>query len=199
MPFSMMNASLQQGSPHREIRSPLQFPIHRPVTNVPALLRQTACLLHVMPHAVGVIEIDRSGPYVVAHHRHDAVLTPCQLRRALLEPVVDGVPHLASVIVALEVTGGALDLGGGLFQTGHPTGCEQRWFATTLRSEVVEDLAARCPTELDDADLSVRVIPDVEMGVCAIRVSGESTGLRLDAMAWWLYVECVVAELLAGT
>lgn len=174
------------------------FQTRRPAT-VPERLRLATCLLHAMPHAVGHLEIGRSGSHLVAHHRHDAALTPCQLRRGLLEPIIDGLPHMADVITSLEVTGGAVDLGGGLFQTGHPAGSDQRWFATTLRAHVVEDIAARCPADVEHADISVRVIADPEMHVCAIRVSGDSAGLRLDAVAWWLYEQCLVAELLTTT
>lgn len=175
------------------------FPTSRPVTTIPERLRLAACLLHAMPHAVGRIGIGRTGSHLVAHHRHDAALNPCQLRMGLLEPVVDGVPHIADAITSLEITGGAVDVGGGLFQTGHPSGPQQRWFATTLRAEEIEDIAARCPAEIEHADLSVHVVADTEMNVCAIRVSGDGVGLRLDAAAWWLYEQCLVAELLATT
>jgi hypothetical protein len=117
----------------------------------------------------------------------------------LLEPVVDGAPHLADAITSLEVTGGVVDLGGGLLQTGHPSGKDERWFATSLCAAAVEDISARCPADLDHADISVHVIADTDMGVCAIRVSGDGAGLRLDAVACWLYQQCVVEELLAST
>ena len=176
------------------------MPPHRcPVTAVPELLRLAACLLHAMPHAVGGIEIGRGRQHLVAQNRHDAMLTPCQLRIGLIEPVIDGVPHLAHVISSLEVTGGAVDLGGGLFQTGHPSGLDERWFATTLRSEIVEEITAQCPPDIDHADIRVRVMADAELDVCAIRVSGNSAGLRLDAVACWLYERCLVEELLAST
>ncbi|MEN9646382.1 MAG: hypothetical protein RL238_3051 [Actinomycetota bacterium] len=175
------------------------FPPSRPVTAVPELLRLGACLLHAIPYAVGSIDIGQRGQHVVAHHRPDATLTPCQLRMGLLEPVVDGVPHLVDAITSLEVIGGAVDLGGGLFQSGHPSGPEQRWFATRLSADAVEDIAARCPADLGHTDISVRVIADTDMDVCAIRMSGDGAGLRLDAVACWLYEQCLVEELLAST
>jgi hypothetical protein len=42
------------------------------------------------------------------------------------------------------------------------------------------------------------VIADVDMDVCAVRVSGHGAGLRLDAAACWLYQQCLVEELLAS-
>jgi hypothetical protein len=156
-------------------------------------------LLHAIPYAIGRIDIGQRQQHVVAHHHPEATLTPCQLRMGLLEPVVDGVPHLVDVITSLEVIGGAVDLGGGLFQTGHPSGPEQRWFATTLNAGAVEAIAARCPADVDHEDISVRVLADTDMDVCAIRISGDGAGFRLDAVAYWLCEQCLVEELLAST
>jgi hypothetical protein len=175
------------------------FPTRRRITAVPEPLRLGACLLHVIPQAVGRLDIGRCGQHVVAKHRPDATLTPCQLRMGLLEPLVDGIPHLADAITSLEVTGGAIELGGGLFRTGHPSGPEQRWFATTLSAEAIHDIAARCPADVDHPDISVRVIADIDMDVCAIRISGDGAGLRLDGAACWLYEQCLVEELIAST
>lgn len=175
------------------------FPARRLVATIPDRIRIAACLLHAIPGAVGLLEIDSKDSFLVAHHRRDASLTPCQLRHALLEPAMEGVPHLSEFITALEITGGAVDLGGGLFQTGHPCSPEHRWFATTLSPEVVENIAIQAPAELDHHDISARVMVDAEMGVCTIRLSGHNSGLRLDAAAWWLHEQCLVAELLSAT
>lgn len=155
-------------------------------------------MLHAIPHAVGRLDFAPSGSCIVAHQRPDASITPCQLRHRLLQPVLDGVTHLAEAIASLEIIGGAVELGAGLFQTGSASGPGHRWFATTLCAQAVQDIVAHCPAELEDGDVSVRVMPDPEMGVCAIRVSGEPSGPCLDVAAWWLYEQCLVAELLAA-
>lgn len=172
------------------------FPTRRHVSAVPELLRLSACLIHAMPHCTALLATGAGDRHVVAHHRTDATLTPCQLRVALLEPIEPGVPHLAQAIESLEIVGGAIDLGGGVYQLGHLSGPEQRWFATTLRSAEIEAIADRCPDDVDHSDISVRVIADVDLDVSAVCLSGDGIGVRLDAVACWLHTQCLVEELL---
>lgn len=172
------------------------FPTRRPVGLLPEHLRLGVCLLHALPGAVGSLRTHRGDDHVVAHHRADATLTPCQLRSGLLEPVVPGVPHLLGVIDRVECTGGALDLGGGIFQRCHPAAGDERWFATVLDADTVTSIVAACPSEIAHADVSVRISADVELGACAVCVSSEThIGLRLDEVACRLHAECLVTEL----
>jgi hypothetical protein len=99
----------------------------------------------------------------VAHHRNDAALTPCQLRSALLEPVTPGVAHLADVITAIELVGGLVDVGGGLYQCGHPAGPDQRWFVSTLSADTIRTIAREGPSGIDHSDISVRVAADLDV------------------------------------
>lgn len=173
------------------------FSTNRPVDLLPEQLRLGVCLLHSLPGAVGVV-CTRSGErHLVAHHRMDAALTPCQLRAGLLEPVVPGAPHLAAVVDTVECTGGAVDLGAGLFQRSHPAASDERWFATTLTADEVLGLVDQVPADLEHPDVSVRIAADVELGACTVCVSAAAgVGLRLDEIACWLHGQCLVAELI---
>jgi hypothetical protein len=174
------------------------FPTKRTATALIDDLRLGTCLLHAVPGAVGIIRTGVDGCHVVAQHRSDAALTPCQLRSALLEPMVSGVPHLADVITAIDVVGGVVDLGGGLYECGHPTEPDQRWFVSTLSADTIRSIAQHCPPDIDHADVSVRVAADLELGVCAVCLSSGSAGLRLDVAACWFHSQCLVEELLLG-
>jgi hypothetical protein len=175
------------------------FPTRRPTTTLSQPLRLATCLLHTIPGAIGRLEIDGGDAHLVAHHRSDAPLTPCQLRSAMLEPIVDGIPRLADIVGAIELIGGAVDVGGGLFQRSHPAHADERWFATTLHPDHVISIARLCPSSIDHVDVSVRVSADVELGACAVCVSADpSVGIRLDALASWLHTRCLVDELIAG-
>jgi hypothetical protein len=150
-----------------------------------------------MPGAVGLVRTTGGDELLVAHHRIDAVLTPCQLRAGLLEPVALGAPHLSSVVDRVECTGGAVDLGAGLFQRSHPSVADERWFSTSLSAEAVLALVATCPKEIEHPEVSVRISADVELGACAVCVSASAgIGLRLDEVAAWLHGQCLVAELI---
>jgi hypothetical protein len=159
--------------------------------------RLAACLLHALPAAVGVIEMRHGERYLVAHHRHDALLTPCELRTSLLQPVVAGVPHLAGMVRSIELVGGAVDAGGGLYRPSHPSCVDERWFVTSLDPDRVTSTAADCPDSIDHRDVSVRVSADVELGASAVCVHGDpATSAQVDDVARWLHRRCLVDELI---
>lgn len=160
-------------------------------------LRLSICLLHAIPGAAGSITTLDGETHLVAHHRSDAMVTPCQMRAALLEPLVPGTPHLSDVITAVELVGGAVDLGGGLYQRTHPAGPDERWFVSTLRYEQVLAIAETCPDSIDHDDVSVHVRADADLGAGAVCVSSDrAAGLHLDEVAVWLHCQCLVAELI---
>jgi hypothetical protein len=113
-----------------------------------------ACFLHAVPGAIGGIETSDGERFVVAH-RSDALLTPCQLRAGLLEPPRPGVPHLSEIIRSVDVTGGVVDIGAGLYQRSHPAAPDERWFTTTLHPDRIMHIARDCPTDLDHAAVAV--------------------------------------------
>ncbi len=172
------------------------FPTRPSLSTVPERIRLGVCLAHAVPHTVAVLTARSGARHVVAHHRYDAALTPCQLRSALLQPFEQGVPHIVDTIDSLEIVAGLTELGAGVHQTCHPAGPDQRWFASTLPSDTIEAIAGRCPADIDHRDISVRVLADVDLAVCAVCVSGTGVGLRLDAAACWLNTQCLVEELL---
>ncbi len=172
------------------------FPTRPTISTLPEHIRLGACLAHTVPHTVAVLTTRTAARYVVARHRDDAALTPCQLRAALLQPLEPGVPHIVDTIESLDMVAGLTEVGAGLHQTCHPAGPDQRWFATTLPAETVESIARHCPAAIDHTDISVRVIADLELAVCAVCLSGAGVGLRLDAAACWLNTQCLVEELL---
>lgn len=154
------------------------------------------CFVHTVPRVAATIETFNGERFLVAEDRRDAILTPCQLRSALLHPITPGVPHLSSVIRSLEISSGVVDVGGGLYQRSHPSAADERWFVTTLPLERVLALAEQVPAHLDHADVSVRVLADTELGACAVCLGAEpSVGLRLDELACWLNASCLVDEL----
>src|SRR4051812_11378913 len=79
---------------------------------------------------------------VVAAHRLDAHLDPCQLRAAVLVSPRPGAGRLVDNISAVEVHLGLQDLGGGLYRRGGPDG-EERWFATLLGPAALGELLDR--------------------------------------------------------
>lgn len=175
----------------------MEFTSHA-IAVLPEGLRLMGCLLHSVPGAVGRLATHDGGEHLVAHHRVDATLTPCQLRTGLLQPMVPGVPHLSRVIRSIELTGSLVEIGGGLCQRSHPSAPDERWFGTVLGPERVAELAAACPSEVDHVDIRVRIHADLELGASAVCISGDTgASLRLDAVACWLHSRCLIEELIA--
>ena len=163
--------------------------------NVRSRLALGACFLHAVPGAIGGIETSDGERFVVAH-RSDALLTPCQLRAGLLEPPRPGVPHLSEIIRSVDVTGGVVDIGAGLYQRSHPAAPDERWFATTLHPDRIMHIARDCPTDLDHAAVAVDIKADAELGASAVLLRADRIGVRLDAVACWLHGRCLVDELI---
>lgn len=167
-----------------------------PGPEISAHIRLASCLLHTLPGATGSIEMCHGRQYLVAHHRHDAVLTPCELRARLLQGAVPGLPHLAGMVRSIELIGGAVDIGGGLYRRTHPAAAEERWFVTALSADEIIGIARDCPERIDHRDLSVRVSADVDLGVCAVCITPASSATsQLDEVARWLHGRCIVDEL----
>lgn len=162
--------------------------------------RLAACLVHAVAGAVAMVATSSGERLLVAHHRIDATLDPCRLRAALAAPARPGVPHLADIVTSIEVVGGLVDIGGGLYQRTHPGAHDQRWFVTPLPAERVAAIAGECPLELPDGAIDVRVVADSALGVSAVcLVAATGFGYRLDEAAYWLHATCLVDELIDGS
>jgi hypothetical protein len=125
------------------------------------------------------------------------VLTCCQLRAALIAPRRVGLAHVSDVITSVDLVGGAIDLGGGLYQRSHPAASDERWFATTLDESAITALVAECPFDLKDDAVNVAVHPDPALGATVVRLAAAvGFGCHLDEVAFWLLSKCMTAELL---
>jgi hypothetical protein len=160
-------------------------------------LRLGACLVHSVPGASAVAITHRGERLVVSPLRRTAALDPCQLRAGLVAPHRPGVPHLGEVLARIDVVGGLLDIGGGLYQRSHPAGSDERWFVTPLAPDRVVELVGGCPVQLPDGAVDVRVCADTLLGAAAVCVAaGPGFGYRLDEVAHWLHAACLVDELI---
>lgn len=162
-------------------------------------LRSIACLAHTLPGITLVATTQTAGRFVIGRNRLDALMSPCQLRAALVAPIRPGVPSIHDTIVRCDVIGGAIDLGGGLYQPTHPGSTGERWFTTVLPFEVVIDAAERCPLDVPDDALDVVVTPDPDLGTCAVRISATHPRPvpQIDEAAFWLLAACAVDELVS--
>ena len=159
--------------------------------------RLGACLAHAVPGVAALVTTTTGDRLLVAGNRTDAVLDACGLRAALTAPQRAGVPHLADLVSSIEIVGGLVDLGGGLYQREHGGGSAERWFVTTLTGDRVAALAATCPERLPDDAVSVRVCADTALGASAVcLVAAPGFGYRLDEVASWLLATCLVDELI---
>ncbi len=160
-------------------------------------LRLGACLAHSMPSATALLATTTGDRLLVAHHRRDATLDPCQLRAAIGAPWHPGVPHFADVVASIELVGGLVDIGGGLYRRSHPAGPDERWFATPLTAERIVATVGTSPLELPEGSVEVRVWADSMLCACAVSLSaGPGFGYRLDEAALWLHAACLVDELI---
>jgi hypothetical protein len=171
---------------------------------------QAVALAHQVPGVTLELQRRDADPMIVASHRLDADLDPCGLRAALVtarrhlmdgrsDPSGTGGP--VGVIEDVAVSGGLVDLGGGLHQrhgTDGTDGTDERWFTTTLDHRDVGRLLALCPPQLPHDEVSVRLSPDAALGVTVVRmtVDDPSAASSLDAAAFWALATCMVEELL---
>jgi hypothetical protein len=160
-------------------------------------LRLIACLAHTTPGVTVELVCNNDERLIVAHHRLDAHFGPCELRTALLADDRHGMPRFADVVTDATITAGLHHLGGGLFER-HTDEHAERWFATLLDHERVGEILADNEFEMPDHAIDVRLLPDRELGVTAVRVicEGAFAG-RVDVVASWALAACMVDELLA--
>jgi hypothetical protein len=171
-------------------------------------VRSAACLAHSMPGITLDVTTIGGDRFAVSRHRLDALMDPCQFRAALVSPRGargeragagrDGEARFHDAITGCEVVGGAVDLGGGLYQSTHPTRDDERWFTTCVSASDVTGLAARCPIPHDGVELVVG--PDTELRVCAVRcVAPRPRPVpQLEEVAFWLLSACLADELVAS-
>lgn len=171
-------------------------PVESHVLVATEMQRLAACLVHAVPSATAVVHMTTGERLVVARNRIDAALDPCHLRAGLAAPFRPGVPHVADVVRSIEIVGGIVDLGGGLYQRAHPSTADERWFVTTITARRVAELVATYPVVLPDDAINVRVAADTVLGASAVcLVAGPGFGYRLDEVAHWLHATCLVEEL----
>lgn len=175
-------------------------PVESRVLVATEMQRLAACLVHAVPSATAVVHTTTGERLLVAGNRTDAALDPCRLRAGLAAPSRPGVPHLADIVRSVEIVGGIVDIGGGLYQRTHPSSADERWFVTTLAAERVAELVGTFPLRIPDEAVTVRVAADTLLGVSAVCLTaGTGFGLRLDEVAHWLHSTCLVEELTAAT
>lgn len=161
------------------------------------LLRSAAALAHTVPGTVLRLSIDGAPDVLVAHHRPDAGLSPCELRGLVIELGRASV-FRRRVISAVAVVGGLEHLGAGVYAR-RCRGVEERCMVTTVDPERVAELLRARPGVPADA-MSARLQVDRELGVTVVRISAEHPlwGLRLDEVAIGVQTELLVGELLAA-
>jgi len=164
------------------------------------MLRMVTALGHGVPGVTLRLRFVNDEELVVAAHRLDAHLDPCQLRAAVLVPPRPGAGRLVDDISAVEVHLGLQDLGGGLYRRGGPDG-EERWFATLLGPAALGELLDRCPVDVPDESMAAAVKPDEELGATLVCVTANhpSVSAHLDAVASWALGVCMVEELLGAS
>jgi hypothetical protein len=159
-------------------------------------VRLAACLAHTVPGVTVELVCSNDERLIVAHHRLDAHFSPCELRTALLADDQPGLPRFVDVVVDATITAGLQHLGGGLYERYCDLHTE-RWFATLLDHEQLGDVLGANQFDLPNHAVDVRLLPDRELGVTAVRVicDGAFVG-RIDEVASWALAACMVAELI---
>lgn len=153
-------------------------------------------LAHSVPGARLHITL-RDGTSVLVAAGCLGALTPCQFRSAVLEPARGST--LLDAVAGVEVVGGLVDLGGGLYARGDLGGSE-RWFVTTLTPAAVGEALSDSPEGVPDDAFETLLRPDTELGAGAVglRALHPAYAGRLDEVAHWALTRCLVAELIAG-
>jgi hypothetical protein len=158
------------------------------------LLRLTTCLGHVVPGVTIELVCCNDDQLIVASHRLDAHFTPCELRSALLADTQPGLPRFVDVVKAFSITAGLRHLGGGLYER-HAERGDERWFATVLDADRVDDVFASNPFAVRDDVVDARLLPDPQFGVTAVCIAHDDSAC-LDLVASWALAACMVAELI---
>jgi hypothetical protein len=153
-------------------------------------------LVHSIPGVAIELRRERGDRLVVAHHRLDADMTPCELRAALIAEQQRGAPRVTETVTSVEVVAGLCDIGVGVYQRTGDHG-EERWFATLLPFEHAASLVEHC--DIDQAEVAVRVVlrPDPELGVTVVGLtcSHPAHGWLLDEVTFWVCAACTIHEL----
>jgi hypothetical protein len=166
-------------------------------------VRIAAALAHSIPGVTLELRCVDDEHLVVAFHRLDAHLDPCQFRRAVLAPPSFGQPGLVDALAdslsAVDLRFGVDDLGGGLYGRSGDDG-DERWFATTLDPRGVNEVFDACDLDIAEQAISARILPDSCLGVTVVclTVNERSLAHRLDEVAAWSVAACLVAELTRG-
>ena len=163
-------------------------------------LRFATVLAHTVPGVLLELTCCNGERITVGYGILGSQLTPCQLRGALLAPPGTGIPRLGDAVVAVDITSGLEHLGVGLYQRGGDLAAGERWFGSTLPHEQIGGLMATAPPDVPHQSCAVRLVPDSELGVTAVRVAAASdhalaTSAQLDEVAFWALSACMVAEL----
>ena len=158
--------------------------------------RVATALAHCIPGVTLEVTCSNGDRLLVAHHRLDAQLDPCQFRLAVLAEQTVGMPGLADVVVAAELRSGVDDLGAGLYQRVGDSG-DERWFATTLGPLGVNEVFDTCELDMIEQAMTARILPDSCLGVTVVclTVNHLPSAHRLDEVAAWSVAACLVAEL----
>jgi hypothetical protein len=164
------------------------------------MFRALACLAHTVPGLTLQGSTTKGQMFTVSRQRLGADMSPCEFRAAVVSAGRTGWPRLHEAITDLDVVGGAVELGGGLYQPTHPGAGDARWFVTFLEPSVVQHSVASCPLDVNHDDLDVSIRADTDLGTCAVRcTAGPTRRLRLDEAASWLLAVCLSEELLASS
>jgi hypothetical protein len=159
-----------------------------------------ASLAHAAPGVVLRVQRCDGRLLTVARHCIGADLDPCQLRTALLAQPRTEPRRVLGGVVAVEVGGSVVDIGGGLYQRRSAAGADERWFATFVPERRVAELFAQCPVDVPDASVRAVLKPDAELGVMAVQLwcAEQHLGTGLDEVASWAVAACMVEELLGA-
>lgn len=174
--------------------------------------RDAACLAHAIPGvSLRLRTRDRRDPgrgdrgiddgdVLVSSTCLAAPLDPCRFRELIVAGLVGqfvALHHLASV----EIAGGLVHLGGGIYQPSHPGRSDDRWFVSSLGHPRLVELLGSCPIDAADDAFSALVKPDADLLRSAVRVRCDHPAARgqLDELAHRLAARVLVDELIAAT
>jgi hypothetical protein len=158
-------------------------------------LREAACLSHTVPGTTLRLLMGADRNLLVSRHCLGADLDPCQFRAAMLTRAGE---HLAATVTRVELVAGLVDLGGGIYARTVEHRLDERWFVTALHHGHVVEVMRGCTIEDPDADhLEVVVTPDLELGLCAVRLAAPQRNDVLDEVALWAMAACLADELVA--
>jgi hypothetical protein len=158
-------------------------------------LRLATALVHAVPAVALELSTVDGCDAVVAHHRLDAAMSPCQLRALVAAARCERGGPALDHIVAMRVLAGVEHLGGGIYRRSSGS-AEERWIVTTIPHESVLELLATCPIETPDDAVHARLVVDADLDTVAVCFGAVHRlwAWRLDEIAFWLQAACLVAE-----